>query len=993
MDALQAVEDGRQAPEPVEDGHQEPEPVEHGHQEPEPDEHGRQAHHAFTISGGPFGPIPGTHVFPRSETVGELVAKLLEATVCPGGGNDAGAAAEATEASPPYALANVSVDPGGYYRGDNEITLPSVLANSLRDGLKDAETWTVLLKMLRTRQRRERLDEFHERNPERKGERNRERNSDRYLVKKFIAVDFEGQDYIGNVIKRPNGKDSPTPYDDHRLFMGGAASIDDNVPPEWLVNPDTTDDDKKPLDPRALLEWLVSLPEKFNPMIHRDKRNVVFVMYSFSYDVTHILRHLRFEKTWEIFKEEKYDKDRKKRRKIKGRVFCGHPFDDFVMKYRNRKQLDIWKLRDPKERWERWSAGGEYVLEKDGKKKLDYVSHITLFDTHPFFQQSFVKAADFLVKIGKAKQADFDFMKAMKGKRDRFSTEPLEEIKAYTELELRYLAMMITELRQILHDIRLECAPNMRPIHISSWYGPGAVARVFLENLNIIKNHYGDHVRAIDPSPMQEAAHHAFSAGNIQLVKVGHGPDAILHSMDIASAYPHAISQLPSMAGGEWAKFIDNKFNSLAQLRASIEAASSVSMFHLDYQFPLYEQFDKDDWRKLYIPWYPLFFRSSSEAIFYPRRGEGWYMRDEALAAVAFLEHYIHNVKWRDDGTPITKQWELKDTHFIVKLAWLFHPHDPDARPFAFLHEIYNQRMQYKRAEIYDAREKFYKLPPNSIYGKMAQRIGGTETKEGWKAPPTANPFYAAATTANCRLRLVEAGLHDPHAVVAFMTDGIVTTRRLENLSNVVNEGEESKLGDWEYAPVDGGTFLHAGVYSMRKAGKELTKTRGVDPKRVSADDKAGELLVSKAVEAMSREYDPDWPPAISLPIRDLITIGQALMACENNRDMWKAGLAGRWAPPIDSDDAVSRAINLEKLGTKRRWIPGREDDWQTRRRPDGTLRLANRCVTLVPTIPAENPEPPGTLSKKYSPDWLDPELGESVEDGDEQEAIEEGMF
>jgi hypothetical protein len=113
----------------------------------------------------------------------------------------------------------------------------------------------------------------------------------------------------------------------------------------------------------------------------------------------------------------------------------------------------------------------------------------------------------------------------------------------------------------------------------------------------------------------------------------------------------------------------------------------------------------------------------------------------------------------------------------------------------------------------------------------------------------------------------------------------------------------------------------------MRKAGKELTKTRGVDPKRVSADDNAGKLLVSKAVEAMSREYDPKLPPAIYLPIRDLVTIGQALMACENNRDMWKAGLAGRWAPPIDSEQALLRAINLEKLGTKRRWIPGREDD------------------------------------------------------------------
>jgi hypothetical protein len=153
-----------------------------------------------------------------------------------------------------------------------------------------------------------------------------------------------------------------------------------------------------------------------------------------------------------------------------------------------------------------------------------------------------------------------------------------------------------------------------------------------------------------------------------------------------------------------------------------------------------------------------------------------------------------------------------------------------ERKPFASLHEIYRQRKQYKRAEPYDAREKYYKLPPNSLYGKMAQRVGGSENKDDRKPPSTANPYYAAAITANCRRRLVEAGLLDPRSVVAFMTDGIVTTRRLEGLPNVVNEGDESQLGDWEYAPVQGRTFLHAGVYSMRKAGKELTKTRGVDP-------------------------------------------------------------------------------------------------------------------------------------------------------------------
>jgi hypothetical protein len=142
-------------------------------------------------------------------------------------------------------------------------------------------------------------------------------------------------------------------------------------------------------------------------------------MYSFSYDVTHILRHLRFEKAWEIFKEEKYDRVRSKRRKINSRTFCGDPFDEFVMKYRNRKQLDIWKLRDPKQPWLR-DENGNYVLGKDGHKIMDHVAHVTLFDTHPFFQQSFAKAAEFLVKVGKADQADFNFMREMKSRRDRF---------------------------------------------------------------------------------------------------------------------------------------------------------------------------------------------------------------------------------------------------------------------------------------------------------------------------------------------------------------------------------------------------------------------------------------------------------------------------------------------------------------------------------------------------------------------------------------------
>ena|ERR1700733_2232593 len=76
-------------------------------------------------------------------------------------------------------------------------------------------------------------------------------------------------------------------------------------------------------------------------------------------------------------------------------------------------------------------------------------------------------------------------------KRGRFSSEPLDQIKTYTALEWRYLAHAITGLRDVLHGIKLDCAPDMKPIDISKWYGPGAV----LKNLDIIKNHYGDDIR------------------------------------------------------------------------------------------------------------------------------------------------------------------------------------------------------------------------------------------------------------------------------------------------------------------------------------------------------------------------------------------------------------------------------------------------------------------------------------------------------------------
>jgi hypothetical protein len=797
--------------------------------------------------------------------------------------------------------------------------------------------------------------------------------------KPFVALDSEGRDVLGNAVEW-----NEVPYEGHQIFLWGASKADEA--PQWLVHPETTDRVKKALDPLDVLNWLTGLPEK-----HGD---VNFVMFSFGYDVIHILKHLRFEKAWQIFKNERYHKDKAQRKKLKGAIFCGRPFDQFAMRYLHRKKFEIWKLRNPDAPFKRDEAGN-LILDKKGAPELDAIAHIAIHDAYPFFQQGFAKAAKVLVTMGKAKAEDMAFVEEMKAARGRFADVDMKTIKRYTTFELQYLADIMNVLRTTLAEIKLSSAPDMKPIHLKDWYGPGPVAKALLANLDIVKKHYGPNIHSEHPGPIQMAAHHAMAGGRIELLQYGYAPDADLHAYDISSAYPYGISIQPSLTGGKWRneKSIF-QYSNLAELKEMVEQTSSVSTFKLEYDLPLYEQFSSNAWETIHIPFYPLFFRSHTGAVFFPSRGDGWYMRDEVLGAIKWLERFVPVERWKD-GRPNTKQWEIKNTVFRVKERWIFKPRDENEKPFEFMNELYLQRLEYKRAQPYDVREKFYKLPLNSFYGKMAQKVGGTETAFGSAPPPTANPYYAAAVTANCRYRLMEAALIDPHSIVAFMTDGIVSKRRLhgmENgLSNVVAEGGESKLGDWEYAPVKGATFLHAGVYSMKKMdeGKfnQVTKTRGLDPKRASPDDNMASLLTTQAVKSMSVVYDPDLPTPIFIPIRNLVTIGMALSAAENNRSLWKRGLAGRWSPEVTDPNGLNRAIDCDNPGGKRRWIKGREADWQTTKE-----RLANRVGSLIPTIPALNPEPRGTLSAIYKPDWVDPEFGEEIDLGEEQSDINDGI-
>ena len=765
----------------------------------------------------------------------------------------------------------------------------------------------------------------------------------------FVAIDAEGQNYPGADIVYDGVR-----YPRHDTYLWGAA-VDDGRPPLWLMALETRGFDKRPLTSVEILDWLLSLPERFGP--------AVFVMFSFGYDITQILKHLPYAKAWEIEKRETYSIHKDKRRRIAHSPVL---WKGYAISYVKGKSFDVWRLADPDQ---------PYL-----GKKLHTTAHIRIYDVFGFFQSSFSAVVKSMVDSGRAIKEESDFIAAMKDRRDQFAGESIEQIKAYTTLELRLLARMMRDLRTGFDKTGLR---------LRHWHGAGAAASALIESQKL-KMHYGRDIAASDISPQQTAAHHSYYGARIELLKQGFLTGGSLHVYDIASAYPAAMVEFPSLASGDWIQKSghDLPARSISELRATLEAASCVSMFKIRFQFPTYERYHANARTAVFIPFYPLPYRDKRGGILFPSSGYGWYMRDDVLAAIAWLERFVP-----DFPRPTDKHHRI--TAFEIEEARIFQPaHEGRAneRPFYFIADHFVERRQIKevaeRTGRYDIRERAIKLSLNSIYGKLAQSVGGDGD-----APSVANPYYAAATTASCRRRLVEAALIDPHAIVFFATDGIVSTRPLNGLARVRKKGDVVDLGDWEYCEADSGLFVMPGVYTYGKVEydetgartiKPVTKIRGGDAKKYAAKVKANQWLIENVLAAWRTPVDPHKPeqfPRIIAPYQKYITAGNALAS----RHRWK--LAGRWTAKPGEAGAGKREIFVHSVGNKRELIPD-ETCW-----PDYVSipgREARRCNGLIRTIPALNNDK--ALSRPRMPEWLDERIGDKVEEQQEQEEIRAGF-
>ena len=301
--------------------------------------------------------------------------------------------------------------------------------------------------------------------------------------------------------------------------------------------------------------------------------------------------------------------------------------------------------------------------------------------------------------------------------------------------------------------------------------------------------------------------------------------------------------------------------------------------------------------------------------------------------------------------------------------------------------ELYLERKKLK--DNGDITEKNYKLTYNSIYGKTVQGVG-----EPGEVPSCACPYYGAATTAYCRARLLRAALIDPHAIVSFMTDGIVSTRELKSLERVKPEKINGKdnpdivLGDWEMCDIKGGFFLMSGMYALiGKDGKAKTRTRSFDPHHFVIRKAPLEFMTEDVLGVWKKPLISDTAkgvpviPDLHFLIRHFVTAGEA---CASRK---RFELIGRWADRL-------RAVNVHTPGTKRTFdglpswayfapsglkvpkigalkseaalldIPAREIQECLK------AGEALRCRFLIPAPPAKNPTP-DILSAPSVPDWL----------------------
>lgn len=429
-----------------------------------------------------------------------------------------------------------------------------------------------------------------------------------------------------------------------------------------------------------------------------------------------------------------------------------------------------------------------------------------------------------------------------------------------------YVALM-EKLRESLHSADL---------YISAWHGPGAIAS------HSMAKHRINRSMATGPEPVNDAAQYAYGGGRFEMFKVGRSANPV-YEYDINSAYPFAISQLPNLANGKWRHVLSPtavaRFG-VYRVKFAVNPFAPISNFHR----PM-----------------PFLHRDPRGQISFPCVNETWVWSPELWGKAKF------------PGLEILEGWEFEEYS--------------EDRPFDWMAQNYHIRKLYKAAG--NPAQLALKLQMNSMYGKMAQRVGWNEEK---LLPPKWHQLeWAGWVTSYCRAMVFRAALRAGTKLVAFETDAVFS---LKPLAEHLDIGDN--LGQWEETVYDDFVYLQSGCRFGLRNGEWSAKYRGFDKGSLSLDD---------ALKALSG--DPaNW--AIQGTTKRFVGFAQAL---HTNFGTWREFQSGK-----------ARVMHIGGEG-KRKHVP-------------------NLCPSCKAGIPGSEgfhycalSSPIGGQSEKHTLPWKDVEL------------------
>lgn len=432
--------------------------------------------------------------------------------------------------------------------------------------------------------------------------------------------------------------------------------------------------------------------------------------------------------------------------------------------------LNEEELRELYDEGRLWWEG--YLIKWRRGKTLEIYSRkrsIRFYDVISFFQTSFVNAcASYLGD-------DFphrELIETNKRLRSSFRSDDLSEISRYNDAELENLLSLMQELRERL------ARANLKP---SRWDGPGAIAVALMQRQGV-KEHKGT-----SPDIVGKSVRSAYFGGRFEVRRFGH-VEAPAYEYDINSAYPRALLEVPSLAGGTW------------HFHKGDPGSHPFALYNLHYD-------GTGPGMRMDLP-QPLPVRHRDGSVAFPLQAIGTYWTPEVDVTRRYVEQY---------GGKLT-----------IHSAWIFEPAST-VRPFEYLGPLYALRQKLKASG--DGAHVAYKLAMNSHYGKLAQQVGWWIDDDGnIHIPPYHQLEWAGYVTSYCRAMVYGAALPALERIIAWETDAVFTDVPLD-----VPIG--TGLGEWSAVEFRDLTYLQSGMYFATTVdGKEIAKTRGVDKGSVTRE-------------------------------------------------------------------------------------------------------------------------------------------------------------